>query len=71
MKRLECGLDSTLGNYRDIFTILFGENMCDGRPNPALTYLDELIDELGADQEVLLEEDEMFAILMLVMEKPG
>ena len=49
MKILSTGQESTLGNYRELVAVFFGEQ------SPATKYIDDKISESpnGADEEVL------------------
>lgn len=55
----------TLGNYRDLFFILGGED------NRAVKFLDAKIAEQGRDQKVLADETQMLLLLgtMLIEEE--
>ena len=59
MKKLSTGDDSTLGNYRKLTVLVFGEN------NKAVEYLDELIAKSpkGENEEVLADENQMVHVL--------
>lgn len=59
MRKLSTGDDSTLGNYRKLAVLFFGEG------NKAVKYLDEKIAESpdGADEEVIADESQMVYLL--------
>jgi hypothetical protein len=59
MKKISIGLDSTLGNYRKLTAIYFGEN------SAAIKFLDEKIAESpnGENEEVIADETQMVNLL--------
>lgn len=57
MRKLSVGLDSTLGSYRELSRLTFGED------SKAVAYLDKKIAEQGADEEVIADESQMLALL--------
>lgn len=59
MKKLSTGQDSTLGNYRDLSAVFFGED------SPQVKFLDEKIaaDPNGRDGEVIADEGQMIYLL--------
>lgn len=59
MNKLSTGGDATLGNYRKLAVIFFGEN------SQAVKFLDEQVTESpnGADEEVLAAESQMVHLL--------
>lgn len=57
MQKLSTGDDSTLGNYRKLSAVFFGED------SGAVKFLDTKIAEQGADEEVLQPEAQMIQIL--------
>jgi len=57
MKKMASGKDSTLGEWRDIAVIAFGE---DSRP---VAFLDDKIAVQGADAEVITDEKQVFYLL--------
>ena len=60
MKKLSTGVDSTLGNYRGMSLIVFGED------SAATKYLDEKIAESpnGENEEVIADESQMVYLLV-------
>ena len=59
MIKLSTGHDSTLGNYRDLSKLMFGEN------SPQVRFLDSKIasNPNGRDEEVVAEETQMMYLL--------
>jgi hypothetical protein len=60
MNKLSIGLDATLGNYREIARLAFGED------SPAVAFLDKKIAEQGADEEVIAPENQMLLMLATI-----
>ena len=62
MKKLSTGDDSTLGNYRNLYSSFFGEE------SKAIKYLDDKIASSpnGENEEVLVDECQMVHLLGLV-----
>ncbi len=60
MIKLSIGLDSTLGNYRELCMLFFGENSAQVR------FLDRKIAQSpqGNNEEVIAEESQMMYLLM-------
>ena len=65
MNKLSTGADATLGNYRALAAIFFGED------SKAVKFLDEKIAESpnGADEEVIADESQMVYLLGSMCEK--
>lgn len=59
MKKLSTGDDATLGNYRKLAVVFFGED------NQAVKFLDDKIAESpnGAGEEVIADEGQMVNLL--------
>ena len=57
MRKLSTGDDATLGNYRKLSALFFGED------SKATRYLDEKIAEQGEDEEVIVDERQVVALL--------
>jgi hypothetical protein len=59
MKKMSTGQDSTLGNYRRMALLFFGED------SGAVEFLDEKIAESpnGADEEVIADEEQVVGLL--------
>lgn len=57
MRKLSTGADATLGNYKEMAVIYFGEN------SGAVKFLDQKIKEQGEHEEVLAEESQMVRLL--------
>lgn len=57
MKKLSTGQDATLGNYRHMASLFFGED------SEAVRWLDEKIDEAGEGMEVLADEGQVVGLL--------
>lgn len=59
MKKLSTGDDATLGNYRKLAVMFFGED------SKAVKFLDEKITESpnGAEEEVIADEGQMVNLL--------
>ncbi len=57
MKKLSTGDDSTLGNYRKLAAIFFGEE------SKAVKFLDQKIKEGSEDDEVIADERQMVLLL--------
>lgn len=59
MIKLSTGVDSTLGNYRDLANAFFGED------SPQVKFLDKKIDESpnGRDEEVIADEGQVLYLL--------
>lgn len=60
MKKLSIGLDSTLGNYRDLCCSFFGEKSLQ------TVFIDEKIKDArdGRDEEVIADESQMMFLLV-------
>ena len=56
VSKLSTGADSTLGNWRKLVSVFFGEG-------PALTFIDEKIAEQGEDEEVVIDERQLLHLL--------
>ena len=57
MKKLSTGDDSTLGNYRKLAAVFFGED------SGGVKYLDKKIAEQGEEEEVVADEGQMIYLL--------
>jgi len=57
MRKLSTGHDSTLASYKELATAFFGSD------SKAIAYLDKKIEEQGADEEVIADENQMIALL--------
>ena len=57
MQKMSTGEDATLGNYRKMAKIFFGED------SGAVKFLDEKIAEQGEDEEVIADESQMVGLL--------
>jgi hypothetical protein len=59
MRKLSTGDDSTLGNYRELSALVFGED------SPATKFIDQKIVESpnGAEEEVIVDESQMLYLL--------
>ena len=57
MKKMSTGDDATLGNYRKMAALFFGED------SDAVEFLDKKIEEQGEDQEVIADERQMINLL--------
>jgi len=59
MITLSTGQDSTLGNYRDMAAVFFGEG------SPQVKFIDDTIAEHphGRDEEVIADESQMLMLL--------
>lgn len=59
MRKISTGEDSTLGTYRKIANIIFGED------SPAVKFLDEKIAESpnGENEEVIADESQMLYLI--------
>jgi hypothetical protein len=53
----------TLGEYRDLFAVLAGED------NRAVRFLDQKITKLGREEPVLADESQMLLLLASMLEK--
>lgn len=58
MKKLSTGADSTLGEYRKLSAVVFGED------SGAVKFLDKKIAETNANEEVHADEQQMIYLLM-------
>lgn len=58
MKKLSTGQDSTLGNYRKLSVIFFGNT------SNAVAFLDKKISEQSEEEEVLADESQMINMLV-------
>jgi hypothetical protein len=67
MKKMSTGQDSTLGNYRQMALLFFGED------SGAVEYLDQLIAESpnGADEEVIADEEQVVGLLFSLTHSGG
>ena len=57
MKKLSTGDNSTLGNYRKLASVIFGEK------STAVKFLDKKIEEQGENEEVIQDETQMIYLL--------
>jgi hypothetical protein len=57
MKKLSTGQDATLGNYRHMASLFFGED------SEAVRFLDEAIDADGEGMEVVADEGQVVGLL--------
>jgi hypothetical protein len=66
MNKLSTGMDSTLGSYRRLSAVCFGEN------SEAVKYLDKMIAESpnGVNEEVIADERQMIYLLATMKPKP-
>ena len=60
MRKISTGEDSTLGTYRKLANIIFGEG------NPAVKFIDKKIAESpdGENEEVIADESQMLYLLV-------
>ena len=64
MKKLWSGDDSTLGNWREVARLAFGEE------SAAVVYLDRKIAEQGPNEEVIADMSQMNLLLATIHDHP-